>query len=448
MAEVLPFLGTRYDSRMVGGLGSVICPPYDVITPELQDALYSRHKNNFVRVELAKELATDDEYNNRYERAAHAFLEWKRESVLLTDEDSSYYLLEQEFEALGQVRRRRGFFAAVKLDDGPDSKIRAHEQTFPGPKADRLKLLRATQVNLSPVFVLCADRERRVVDCLAERMALPPLEEFVDTEGVKTRLWIVQAPLETQQLQEAMREEDLLIADGHHRYETALNYQAEMRKALGNRHKNMPFDFAMMLVTSIQDEGLVILPTHRALQPDLGADVDLDEVVGDLGRCFEIRRIKVNLDQPREAARQLIEQIAPEGVRQVRLGMVLPNWTAYILTLRPELDLADVMVDGDPHPAVRGLDVSILHQFVIKQIWIGNPEMDLDEADVAYSRDAAVVLERLKRRRACVAFLVNAPRIEQVQEIAAAGLRMPHKSTFFYPKIPSGVVMREISRRA
>jgi uncharacterized protein (DUF1015 family) len=445
MAEIVPFIGTRYDTKVVNGLGEAICPPYDVITPEMQNALYNRSRHNFVRLELGKELTTDDEYNNRYDRAAHCFQEWKRESVLLDELDPSFYVLEQEYEAGGRAYRRRGFFAAVRIEEGPASRIRAHEHTFPGPKADRLKLLRATQCNLSPVFVLCSDPQRKIVNFLTERATAAPTEEFVDTEGVKSRLWVVSAAPDIAVLQEATREESLLIADGHHRYETALAFRDEMRKALG-RHKNLPFDYVMMYVTSIEDDGLIILPTHRALRSDLGADTDLNEVLGDLEQYFELERLQVNFDQPKESARQLLDRIVPNHTHQFRAAMVLPDRQGIILTLKGDVNLEEVMVAEDLAPAIRSLDVSILHQFIINQIWIGNPEMELEEEDVIYSRDAAVILERLKRRHACVGFLVNATRIDQVQEVASAGLRMPHKSTFFYPKIPSGIVARDFSR--
>lgn len=447
MPEITPFIGTRYVTKAVGDMGSVVCPPYDVISPQMQEDLYRKHKHNFVRLVLGKELPTDDEYNNRYERSARYFREWKNEGFLQDDEELSFYLCEQEFTLpSGERHRRRGFFAAVRLDDGPQSQIRAHEQTFPGPKADRLKLLRATQCNLSPVFVLCPDPKKKIVTFLNEKMSGRPMEQFADHDGIMTRVWICQNPAEVQKLQEAVRDQSMVIADGHHRYETALTYRAEMRQAVGKRHKNMPFDYVMMFVTSMEDEGLVILPTHRALSPELGVGVDLNEVLGDLDSYFTVERMEIDFEQPDKSAKILLDAIVPRKTRQVRLAIVLPNRTAHILTLRPNVKIEEVMVLEDVPVPIRSLDVSILHQFIINQIWIGNPEMDLDEADVVYSRDAAVVLDKVKRRHACVGFLLNAPRIEQVREIAEAGLRMPQKSTFFYPKIPSGIVARDISR--
>lgn len=448
MAEIVPFIGTRYDSKVTGDLGAVVCPPYDVIPPEMQDDLYQRHRHNFVRLVLGKEMPTDDEYNNRYERSARYFREWKRENILIEEEELSFYLCEQEFKLpTGEKCRRRGFFAAVKLDNGPQGKIRPHEQTFPGPKADRLKLLRATQCNLSAVFVLCPDPKKRILNMLVEKMRKRSVERFVDTDGVLTRLWVCQFPNDVQRLQEAVRDKSLLIADGHHRYETVLAYRTEMRQALGKRHKNMPFDYVLVFLVSMEDEGMVILPTHRALIPDLGVGIDLSEVLGDLERYFTMESIKVDLDEPKKSAKQLLERIVPRRAKQVRIVMLLPNRTAYILSLKANVKLEDVMVLEDVPPAIRTLDISILHHFIINQIWVGNPEIELDEADIIYSRDPAVILEKIRRRHACVGFLLNAPRIEQVREIADHDLRMPAKSTFFYPKIPSGIVVRDISRR-
>ena len=447
MPEIAPFIGTRYETKVVGDLGHVVCPPYDVISPDMQDELYRKDKRNFVRLVLGKELPTDDEYNNRYERSARYFREWKREGILVEDEELGFYFSEQEYTLpSGEKRRRRGFYAAVRLEDGTQAKIRAHEHTFPGPKADRLKLLRATQCNLSPIFVLCPDPKKRLVAILNEKMSGKPAEQFADHDGVLTRVWLCQQPNDVQFLQETVRDQTLVIADGHHRYETALAYRAEMQQAVGKRHKNMPFDYAMMFLTSMEDEGLVILPTHRALTPELGVGVDLKEILGDLETYFSVESVEANLDQPDQAAKKLLDLIAPRRAKQIRMAMVLPNRSAYVLTLKSSVKLEEAMVLEDVPQAIRTLDVSVLHQFIINQIWVGNPEIELDEADVVYSRDAAHVLEKVRRRHACVAFLLNAPRIEQVREVAEQGLRMPHKSTFFYPKIASGIVMRDISR--
>jgi len=447
MPEIVPFIGTRYDCKLMGDLGLVVCPPYDVISPPMQDDLYRRHKHNFVRLVLGKELPTDDEYNNRYERSARYFREWKNEGIFLEDEELSFYLLEQEFVTpWGEKRRRRGFYAAVKLDETTQARICPHEQTFPGPKADRLKLLRATQCNLSPIFVLCPDPKKRILALLTERMNARPVEQFVDTEGVQTRLWILQNPSDIQRLQEGVRDQMLLIADGHHRYETALAYRAEMRQAVGKRHKNMPFDYVMAFVASMEDEGLLILPTHRALSPELGVGVDLNEIMGDLETYFTMEPVELNLEQLEKTAKHLLQQLAARKPKQVRIVMILPNRTAYILTLKSSVKLDELIGLEGLAPSVRGLDLTILHQFIINQIWIGNPEIELDEADVVYSRDPVVILEQIKRRHACVGFLLSPPRPEQVREVADQGLLMPHKSTFFYPKLPSGVVVRDISR--
>jgi len=447
MAEIVPFIGTRYDSKVMGDVGMFVCPPYDIITPTIQDELYRRHKYNFVRLVLGKELPTDDEYSNRYERSARYFREWKNEGILVEEEELSFYLMEQEFTApSGEKHRRRGFYAAVKIDEAPQAKIRPHEQTFPGPKADRLKLLRATQCNLSPILVLCPDPKKRILSFLSEKMNTRSVEQFVDTDGIHARLWICQNPSDIQFLQEAVRDQIFLIADGHHRYETTQAYRVEMRQAVGKRHKNMPFDYAMMFVASMEDEGLVVLPTHRALSPEMGAGIDLAEIMGDLETYFTVEPLAVNLDQPEKAAKQLLDQIVPRRPKQVRMAMVLSNRAVHILTLKPNVKLDEVIGLEDLAPSIRNLDLSILHRFIINQIWVGNPEIELDEADVIYARDAAVILDTVRRRHACVGFLLNAPRIDQIREIAEEGFLMPHKSTFFYPKIPSGVVVRDISR--
>jgi uncharacterized protein (DUF1015 family) len=277
-------------------------------------------------------------------------------------------------------------------------------------------------------------------------MKKPPTEQFVDTEGVKTRLWASQAANDIQTFQEALEAQDLLIADGHHRYETAKAYRREMRQALGARADNMPFDHVMMYITSMEDEGLVILPTHRALRPDVCVGIDRAEILSDIEYYFRMEKVDVSLDDHEKAAEVLLDKIKTSRPGQIRLAMILPKDKAYVLSLKKDVNVDDIVVDDNLHPAIRELDVTVLHHFIIKQVWIGNPEMDLDESDVLYSRDAAVILDCVKKRQACVAFLVNAPHMEQVRSIANLGLLIPPKSTYFYPKIPSGIVMRDISR--
>ncbi len=453
MADVLPFSAIRYNTRDKERnltIKDLVAPPYDVISPEQQQLLYDRHPCNVVRLILGKTNPNDDEFNNRYTRATSLLQSWKETETLVSDKKRHFYVYEQVFDIPGETRsaKRRGFLAAVKLMDYRSGAIRAHERTHAGPKADRLKLLRATQCNLSPIFVLYSDPEKTVSAHLNEAACGPPCEELTDDLGVTHRLWLVTGKESILGIRDAMKKRDLFIADGHHRYETALNYRDEMRELTGSKDGRQQFDYTLMYLNEFEDDGLVILPTHRVLSRELGGDIELDEVLDDLGEYFQLKEFKVDLADSEKAGAQILAKVAPPTPPTTRLVMVLPKGRAWTLTLKKNVDVNDLFEDSDIPNPVRSLDVSILHQFVIARGWMGNPEIEMEEGDIFYEKNISSALDLLRRRKGCVAFVMNPPTKEQVQQIAAAGCLMPQKSTYFYPKLLSGLVLRDLSAGA
>ena len=423
-----------------------LTPPYDVIDPVMQQSFYDadplQHRS---RVDLGKDLPGDNEFENRYTRGGSLWQEWKKNGTLAEEPKKSFYVYEQEYKLPdGTAIRRRGFFAAVRLEDFSEGGIRAHEHTFAGPKADRFRLMRATNSNLSPIFCLYDDPERKTDRLLAEALEgqKPVTAEF---DGQTHRLWVISKSSTVKELVDAFGGKTLFIADGHHRYETSLLYRDEMRQAMGRKNGRQPFDYAMMYLNNIHDDGLVILPTHRILCKETCLGVDTDEALEDLSENFDMEPVKLNADALEEEALRLTHMLAKAGKTHPAFILLLPKGRVYLLKLKPQVDVDELIDEDDTPRPIKELDVSILHRYIINRAWLGNPEIELDDQDVHYIKDAAEVLRRMMTCKYGVGFLLNPTRIEQVCSIAQGGLRMPHKSTYFYPKLVTGLVMRDLN---
>ncbi len=447
MADVMPFTALRYNTKAKGiNLAQVIAPPYDVISPDLQRALHERDPYNFVRLDFGFTQPNDDDFNNRYTRASALLQQWKTEEILIPEKRRCYYVYEQEFTVpeSGERLSRRGFFGAVRLQDYRTGRIRAHERTFDSPKTDRLKLMRATQANLSPVFVLFSDPEGQARAEIAAICATPPSEEITDENGVVHRLWIVSKKERILTLREALKQRNLFIADGHHRYETALNYRDEMREFTGHREGRQGFDYTLMYLNDFDDDGLVILPTHRVLAREYG-EMDLELILEDLGEFFTLKEFTVDMSDLDKASAKVSQMVKLTKGVTTRLVMILPSGRAWTLTLKKAVDYDEMIEEKKIHTEVKKLDVTILHRYVISRGWIGNPEVELEEGDVFYEKSVKGALDLLRRRKGCVGFIMNPTTKKQVQAIAELGELLPQKSTFFYPKLASGLLVRDLT---
>jgi uncharacterized protein (DUF1015 family) len=444
MADIRPFVATRYAPKNGADLSQVLTPPYDVIDPALQQTLLDRHPNNLVRVDFGRTQPNDDDYENRYTRAGSLWQQWKKDGTLVEDVKKCVYVYEQEFTlADGKTYRRRGFFAAVHLEDFSQGGIRAHEHTFDGPKADRFRLMRATNTNLSPIFCVYDDAEK-AVDALLEQAVAgrEPVEAQFD--GVIHRMWPVCESPTVKAMRERMADKTLFIADGHHRYETSLNYRNEMRSLMEGAKGERPFDFTMMFLANIHDEGMVVLPTHRVLSKEACHGVNAEEALEDIKEYFDVKPMKLNQEKLESEAKRLTKELAAAGAKRPSFIVMVPKGRPFLVSLKQGVDLDEMIDEEAMPPEVKALDVTILHSYLIGRGWLGNPEIELDDQDVIYVKDPLDALQRLCTCKFGAAFLMNPTRIEQVCEVARAGQRMPHKSTYFYPKVVTGMVMRDL----
>ncbi|MGB9802296.1 DUF1015 domain-containing protein [Desulfofundulus sp.] len=451
MAEIKPFRGLRYADG-VGPLADLVTPPYDVIDAKAQDDYYQRHPYNIIRLEYGKVYPGDDESNNRYTRAAADFNAWREAGVLVPEKSPALYLYEQEFSVGGKRLVRSGMTCAVKLEPYEKGVVLPHEETLPRHKADRLALMRACRANFSPIFGLYADAEMTVDNLLRSQAGRSPDLEFTGENGHGHRLWVVTDPGVIKQVQQAMADRRIFIADGHHRYETALAYSRERRQEEGNPAEPGPYDYVMMTLVNLYDPGLVVLPTHRLVRNVEGLVVD--EFLDKIREHFEIEAFPLAPDYGnfdgfiRELARHggFTESDRPGAgdlSHRHSFGLYCGGGHLYLLTLRDEGALSRLMPEGHS-TAWQRLDVSVLHHLILDRLLgIGGAER-ARESHLTYTREEAGALKAVDEGEYRLAFFLNPTLVEEVTAVAASGEKMPQKSTFFYPKLITGLVINPL----
>jgi uncharacterized protein (DUF1015 family) len=442
MAEIHAFRAYRYDLGRVGALAEVVAPPYDVIDPVLQDALYARNPYNVIRLILNKEEASDSLVNNRYTRAARFLRDWQQDGILVQDSARALYVYHQEFEVEGRRYTRRGFLARVRLEPFGAGRIYPHEETMAGPKADRLKLFQATAMNLSPVFGLYPDERGDVQDHLDDAVKRAPPLEASDHLGVVSRLWPVTDQKTVSAITGMLGPKPVFIADGHHRYETGLRYLNERRAAGEVRDGQAAANFVLMMLVGMSDPGLVILPTHR-LVSGLPQDFTIDRLEPLLSRHFRIQ----TMGKGEEGARAAWDYIQADGSQDVlALGTVADGqWHTARFTSHTLME----HLAPEHSSAWRGLGVSILHLCLLDELLGKNlgvrPECRyvhlLREVLDAMTDDSASPSDP----RCRLAVLVPPATMDHVAQIAGNLEKMPPKSTYFYPKLLSGLVFNSLA---
>jgi uncharacterized protein (DUF1015 family) len=433
MADIRAFRAFRYDLGRVGALSDVIAPPYDVIDPALQQALYDRSPHNVIRLILNTETPQDTEGNNRYTRAAGFLRDWQAEGVLAQDSARSLYVYHQDFEVEGRRYTRKGFLARVRLEPFGKGRIYPHEETLSGPKADRLKLFHATHMNLSPVFGLFPDEQGAVQKALDDVAGKALPLEAADHLGVVSRLWPVSDQRALSNVTGLMGPKPVFIADGHHRYETGLRYLEERRGAGEVRDDEAAANFILMMLVSMSDPGLVILPTHRLISglPDLTAD----RLRTLLGQHFEVE-ITGHGNDGAQAAWEQIE--ADGGQDLLGFGTVADGvWQ----TARFKSPAIMAKLAADHSAAWQGLAVSILHVAVLNELLAKGLNVAPQCRYVHLLRE---VTEATAAKQCQLAALVPPASMGHVERIAGNLEKMPPKSTYFYPKLLSGLVFNSL----
>jgi uncharacterized protein (DUF1015 family) len=407
MVDVMPFRGIRYGT---GDLAKVVAPPYDVISGEERDEYYSAHENNVVRLILGKEFPGDDQKNNRYTRAGEYLEIWIKSGVLKQDREPSIYIYEQEYCHREEKKILRGFIALVRIEEGA---ILPHEETLSKPIADRLKFMRATNANLCPIYALYSD-ENKTLEPALEVKQKPAVD--VKFDGIRHKVWKVSDAAAIKKVKKEMKDKKLFIADGHHRYKTALAF----------RNESGMHDYVMMFLTNMDSGGITILPAHRVVRIS-----NTSKLENKIRRYFNSAVLKFGRKNKNAKIKEMLEEMERQDSKHI-FGMYSGGTEFRLLILKDE-KILDRIIKGKSREWKR-LDVAILHVLLLNR-----------EEKIEYVIDEKKAIQVIDEGRYNVAFFLNPTKVEQVKKIALANERMPGKATYFYPKLLTGLVLNKIN---
>jgi uncharacterized protein (DUF1015 family) len=419
MAEIEPLRALHYDLEKTGGLQDVVAPPYDVIDAAERAELEARSPYNVVHIDLPRGNG------DMYQHAADLLARWREEGAVVEDDAPALWPLEQDYTGPdGQRRTRRGFLARVRVTEYGAGRIRPHERTHPGPKEDRLRLTRATKANLSPIFSLFSDPAGAAWDALARFTEQAPWGEATDDDGTVNRIWRVPEETAIERVTNALKDAELLIADGHHRYETARVYAEE----IGGEG---PHNYVLMCLVALQDPGLTVFPTHRLIR---GLRPEQHETLADaLRRDFDVESLEGNTTL-----------LVPEPSDEIRIGYIDSHFKRPTMLTLKDPAIADRALPDHAEP-YRHLDTAVLEALILKGA-LGMTDEDIDHlSGLGYARDADEALSLIEGAQYDAAFFMAPTPIERVQAVAAAGESMPPKSTYFFPKVPTGLLFNPLS---
>jgi uncharacterized protein (DUF1015 family) len=435
MSQIIPFRGTLYDPSVVGDVAQVAAPPYDIIDAAGQRALHDRHPENIIRLELGLDQTGDSPTHNRYTRAAATLKDWLKTGVLKRDAQPAVYYHTIEYAPPSsdpQAPRKvlRGFLVTTKLEALDSGHIYPHENTRAAAKTDRLNLLQACRANFSPIWLLYSDPQNAILGALEAAVKGQPARiDFTDDSGCRQQLWTVSDPAVLGQIVEAMRSKPLFIADGHHRYETALNYQRIRREQAGSPAGLQPYDAVLMLLAPLEDPGLTVLPTHRVMTTVLPPYLQVKAL---LSETFDVQEFPFTSATQAAARRAFLTALRTQGRTVPTFGLALTGADRYAtLALKPAY-----RPSAQASPRAR-LDVSLLQQLVVAKLCATQEAQE----SILYTKDDDEALDWVAQGKGTGALLLNATKVSEVQAVATAGERMPHKSTYFYPKPLTGLVI-------
>jgi len=423
MAKIEPFRAVIYNQGEIRSLSLVVCPPYDIISPAQQQYYHDLHPYNFIHILLGRDIPGED----KYRRAAQLFRDWQKDKILVPDRSPAIYFYSQQYTLKGEKRTRLGFIARLYLED-KNSTIYTHEHTRFEPKEDRLKLLRAVKANLSPIFVIFPDK-KRVIQHVYQKYIQEekPFLDLVNDDKVSHKLWRLDYQPLLNKLQADMQNENIFIADGHHRYEVACAYRDEMKKKIGNSCPEARFNYILAYFTNTNSSGLTILPIHRLIK--FASKPDISKFISSMKDYFDVEEVKDKI--------RFFFLMEKGGRSEHVLGMYYDK--KYRLLRLKNIKILDRMLNDKPLE-FRSLDVSILNYIVLKKI-LG---IDLEDKDaLVFSPNANELIEKVDNDNSYIAFFLNPVRVQQIISVALAGQNMPAKSTYFYPKVLSGLVINK-----
>ncbi|MBW1860631.1 MAG: DUF1015 domain-containing protein, partial [Deltaproteobacteria bacterium] len=424
-------------------LKAVVTPPHDIISPEEQEDFYGAHPQNMIRLILGKMSPEDTDADNRYTRAAKSFRTWLDDDILQRDKEPAFYVTEMDYTVDKQVRTRLGFVAVVELHEFEEGIIRPHEKTFSATTTDRLNLIEACKTNFSPIFSLFADPPNEISELLRTAIQpLPPDQDFEDLQGFRHRLWRITDPEVQKGITERLADRAIYIADGHHRYGTALTYRNKIKAQNPALDSDDSCNFVMMYLTSMHDPGLALRPVHRVVR-----EIDKDALEGFVNRArthFDVKTFDLDTLDRRKIENTSLGQ-AVTGTNSIVIGAAMQDEDDNRLhILQAKEGVADRILSQDMPESLRKLDVTVVTKLVVEGLLGLNGATLDDERSIQYVSTLDEALHAVHTEKCPIALIINPTRLDQLQEVSDAGLIMPRKSTYFYPKVMTGLVINKI----
>jgi uncharacterized protein (DUF1015 family) len=435
VAEIRPFRGIHYNQALLKDWSAVICPVYDIISPQQQQELYQRSEYNFVRLEFGRDLPQDTATDNKYTRAAATLEQWLRRGILVADAQPAIYLYDQFFTYQGREYQRRSLTLRVRVEEWDRMVVRPHESTMAEPKTDRLSLLWTLQANTSAILALYEGRDRQIATLLDNQARSKPLLDLKRVNGDGHRVWAITGSRAINQIATSLADQPLYIADGHHRYESALTYRRQRRDAAPSDVPDAPFNFAMMTLVEFTDPGLLILPPHRLVRGIPKST--LAELRAKLEVFFSVEEWPLKM--PGVWAR--LDEL-PKGRNENSLVLFGLDTDNLLLLRLPDPAAVGQMMPYFHSELYKKLDVSIIDHVLLEEFLALSP--DKEKASLAYSYDRQDAVNRVLNQEYQLAFLLNPIKPETVKAIADVSDKMPRKSTYFYPKLPAGLIVNRL----
>ena len=443
MARIAPFKGVLYNSQIIDNLSQVVTPPYDVINPQEQQRYYSLHPYNIIRLDFGRNFPSDTTEDNRYTRAARIKTIWEKEQILIQDPEPAIYLYKILYRFSGKdLRIRTGFICLLGLEPLNAGKVRPHEKTFSAHRHDRYQLFQHSQMQFCPIFSFYLDKENRILSQLSSQAPSEPFIDFQDEQSIQHQLWRITDSAVLKKVQELFLEKTVYIADGHHRYETSLAYQADQFRRHPNLQSNSALNYTLMFLCPMEDQGLTIFPVHRAL--NRVSEIEPSQLEEILEEDFSIEKFPFNAGNKKQIREQFLHQLEIRGKGGHVFGLFMARTSWYYLLTLKETSLNGPFGE-DLHPLLRQLDVMILSRLIIqKGCNVQREELD-QENIIEYRHDSLESLNLVEKGKSQICFILNSTPIDQVRQIAEASLVMPRKSTYFYPKTLTGLVMNRLN---
>ncbi len=437
MAKVVPFRGMRYNTEIFKNIDDVTAPPYDIISKDGQKKLYDKNEYNIIRLDFGMEFDTDTDDNNRYTRSGDYLKKWTEEQILIKEDEPAFYIYEQIF-SLGDgdaAHSLKGLLSLVELREFADRVVLPHEYTISKAKTDRLNLMRTTKANMSPVYSLYLDDEENIARLIEENSHRQPDITFVTDENITQNIWVVKDKDVIDKISKMFENKQIFIADGHHRYETALNYRRERHEADATAVGVKDYDYIMMMLVSMSNSGLFVFPTHRLVQNIERFDENL--LIGSLTEQFSVSKIHFTEGDYASIITERLAHTVDENLFAIYTG----GTYYYLLKLKDTQYIDEVI--SDHSDAYKHLDVTILHKLILEEHLGIDEENMRSQKNLVYTREASDAIKAVKDGEYQAAFLINPTKVSEIRDIANAGEKMPQKSTYFWPKLVTGIVINK-----